>query len=140
MPEFIRDEDTLLAIIIRADYKANGIEFFTPDDFSQQLGYMNRPKGYTIEPHKHILNNRTITHTQEVLLIRSGKVKVCFYKNNNECFTDTILFGGDVILLAGGGHGFEMLEQSEIIEIKQGPYSENTDKIRFDPIESTKPL
>ncbi len=135
MPEFIKDENSLLAIIIRADYKANGIEFFTPDDFSQQLGYMNRPKGYTIEPHKHVPNNRTITHTQEVLLIRSGKVKVCFYKDNNDCFTETVLNSGDVILLAAGGHGFEMLEQSEIIEIKQGPYSENTDKIRFLPTE-----
>jgi hypothetical protein len=45
-----------------------------------------------------------------------------------------ILSAGDVILLAFGGHGFEMLEPTEIIEVKQGPYAGDQDKTRFESI------
>ncbi len=36
--------NNLLSIIIRSDYCKDGIEFFTPNDISQQLAYMNRPE------------------------------------------------------------------------------------------------
>ncbi len=121
----------LLAIIIRAEYKNQGIHFFTPDDFSQQLAYMNRPKGYIIDPHVHNLVDRKVTLTQEVLLIRSGKVRVDFFDDEKNYLESRILMQGDVILLAAGGHGFEMLEASEMIEVKQGPYSGDQDKVRF---------
>ncbi len=134
MVERILDhKEKLLAIIIKADYKKQGIEFFTPDDFSQQLGYMNRPKGYTIEPHKHQVHVRTVNITQEVLLIKSGKISVDFYDDENILLTKRVLTTGDVILLCAGGHGFEMLEETEMIEIKQGPYLNDEDKIRFIP-------
>lgn len=121
----------LLAVIIQANFKKEGIEFFTPGDFSQQLAYMNRPKGYIIDPHVHNLVDRKVTLTQEVLFIRSGKVRVDFFDDHKNYLESKILEKGDVILLAGGGHGFEMLEPSEIIEVKQGPYSGDQDKVRF---------
>lgn len=123
----------LHAIIIRSNYSNSGIEFFTPNDFSQQLGYMNRPKGYTIEPHIHNHVERKLVLTQEVLFVKSGKVRVDFYTDDKIFFDSKILEKGDVILLAEGGHGFEMLEPSEIIEVKQGPYCGEADKIRFEP-------
>ncbi|WP_199748366.1 hypothetical protein [Pedobacter sp. KBW01] len=120
-----------MAIIIKASYKKEGISFFTPNDFSQQLGYMNRPKGYVIEPHIHNINERKVTLTQEVLYIKSGKLRVDFYDQEKVFLESSILETGDVVLLAAGGHGFEMIEDSEIIEIKQGPYDGDKDKIRF---------
>ena len=120
----------LLAIIIRSHYKKEGIEFFTPGEFSQQLGYMNRKKGYVIEPHIHKRVERKVWYTQEVLFIRSGKVRVDFYDEKENYFNSCILRTGDVILLAAGGHGFEILEDAEMIEVKQGPYcSDDTDKV-----------
>jgi mannose-6-phosphate isomerase-like protein (cupin superfamily) len=77
---------------------------------------------------------REVTITQEVLLIKSGKVRVDFYDDDKNYLESTIVAKGDVILLAGGGHGFEMLEESEIIEVKQGPYAGEKDKVRFEPI------
>ncbi len=124
-----------LAIIIRRNFEKEGIEFFTPDDYSQQVGYMNRPKGYVIPPHTHNPVVREVVWTQEVLLIKSGKVRVDFYSEEREYLESRILVGGDVILLATGGHGFEMIEQSEIIEVKQGPYSGERDKTRFEPVQ-----
>jgi hypothetical protein len=131
MIEEIKNEDTIFAIIIRSYYNKNGIEFFTPKHFSQQLGYMNRPKGYCIEPHSHHKVERRVTLTQEVLHMRSGKVKVTIFDNNHDFFKECIIETGDTILLANGGHAFEMLEDSELIEIKQGPYGGDEDKIRF---------
>ena len=121
-----------LSIIIRANYSKEGIEFFTTNEFSQQLAYMKRPKGYNISPHLHLNTNKNIQNTQEVLLIRSGKVRVDFYEPDKKYFLSKILTKGDVILLAFGGHGFKILEESEIIEVKQGPYEEAKDKERFE--------
>lgn len=124
---------TLLALIIPATYRAEGIQFFTPDTFSQQLGYMNRPKDYAIAPHDHNPVLRTIELTQEVLFIRSGKVRLDIYApENREYLESHVLCAGDVALLAHGGHGLVMLEDAEIIEVKQGPYAGEADKVRFD--------
>lgn len=132
MIEQVIFQEILLAIIIRANYKKEGIAFFTPGDFSQQLGYMNRPKGYIIDPHVHNLVERKVTLTQEVLYVKSGKVRIDFYNNDRIYLQSRIVHTGDVVLLAAGGHGFEMIEDSEMIEIKQGPYCGDEDKVRFD--------
>lgn len=131
-------KDKLLSIIIKRDFKKNGIEFFTPDNFSQQLAYMKRPKDYVISPHVHNAIMREVQFTKEVLFIKSGKVRVDFYSDDKNYLESTILEAGDVILLAYGGHGFEMIEESEIIEVKQGPYVGEMDKVRFEPIEKEK--
>ena len=135
MLENIRHNNLLLAIIIRSDYKKEGIEFFTNNNDSQQLGYMNRPEGYVIAPHRHNLVAREVHLTQEVLFIKNGKVRVDFYDNSQNYVRSTVLEKGDVILLSDGGHGFKMLEQSEMIEVKQGPYCGDEDKVRFTPVE-----
>ncbi|MFA7083356.1 MAG: hypothetical protein WC141_02355 [Arcobacteraceae bacterium] len=138
MVEHIVHKGQLLSIIIRTNYTSDSIQFFTPDEFSQQLGYMNRPKDYIIPPHVHNPVQRDVQFTQEVLIIKSGRVRVDFYDNDRNYLESSILEQGDVILLAYGGHGFVMLENSEIIEVKQGPYAGEMDKIRFEPILNEK--
>lgn len=138
MIEHITHNNQILSIIIRADFQQDGINFFTPPTFSQQLGYMKRPSGYIIEPHRHNLIKREVVLTQEVLFIKSGKVRVDFYDNYQAYLKSILLSKGDVILLASGGHGFEIIEEAEIIEVKQGPYKEEEDKVRFSPVEKKK--
>lgn len=138
MTEKIQKNDKLLAVILRSNEHSGGIEFFTPSEFSQQLGYMNRPKDYIIEPHVHNLVKRTVDLTQEVLIVRSGKVRVDFYDDDRNYLESRILQTGDIILLAHGGHGFKMLEPTEMVEVKQGPYCGEMDKIRFDAIDDDK--
>lgn len=141
MMERIVCGDTLLAIVLRASYKTeSGIVFFTPSDFSQQLGYMHRPAGYVIAPHVHNEVVREVTLTNEVLFIRSGRVRVDFYDEQRRWVDSRVLATGDLVLLARGGHGFEMLEPTEMIEVKQGPYSGDTDKTRFEPAAPKSPL
>ena len=131
MLEQISYNNQILGIIIRAHYEKEGIAFFTPDTFSQQLGYMNRPVDYIIPPHVHNVVERKVELTQEVLYVKRGKVRVDFYNDEKEYIESRIISTGDVILLAHGGHGFKMLEQSEMIEVKQGPYAGEADKTRF---------
>ena len=128
----------MLACILRTEFHADGIKFFTPNDFSQQLGYMKRKTGYVIQPHRHVLVERKVSLTQEVLFIKSGKVRVDFYNDSQDYLSSRVLYEGDVILLAAGGHGFEILEESEIIEVKQGPYNGEEDKVRFQQVNQSE--
>lgn len=134
MIEQITHDGRTLAMLLRSTYRAEGIQFFTPNDFSQQLAYMNRPQGYVIAPHVHNPVPREVQFTKEVLFIKSGRVRVDFYDDDQNYLESRIVTAGDVILLAFGGHGFEMLEASEIIEVKQGPYAGEADKTRFSPV------
>jgi hypothetical protein len=133
--EQVNHKGKMLAVILRAGYHKDGIAFFTPCDFSQQLGYMNHKAGDIIPEHIHVLHPRNITDTQETLFIRNGKVKVNLYSPDRTFLISKELSGGDVILLVSGGHGFEFLEPTEIIEVKQGPYCGDQDKVRFRGIE-----
>lgn len=135
MIQTIEHNGQQLALIIRRDFKKDGIEFFTPGTYSQQIGYMNRPAGYVIPPHVHNPVSREVQYTKEVLFVKSGRLRVDFYSESQEYLESTILEAGDVILLAYGGHGFEMLEPTEMIEVKQGPYAGDQDKTRFDPVD-----
>jgi mannose-6-phosphate isomerase-like protein (cupin superfamily) len=131
MLEHIKHNEELLAIIVHNDFASNGIRFFTPDEFSQQLAFMRHPKGKLIEPHMHNIVPRSITYTQEVLIIRRGRLRVDFYDCDQSYLQSRILTAGDIILLAAGGHGFEILDDLEMIEVKQGPYTGEGDKTRF---------
>ena len=95
---------------------------------------MHREKDYVIAPHVHNIVQRDVKLTQEVLVIKSGKVRVDYYDDDRNYLESRVLIQGDVVLLASGGHGFEILENSEIIEIKQGPYAGDMDKIRFEAV------
>jgi mannose-6-phosphate isomerase-like protein (cupin superfamily) len=136
MIDRIVHEGRELALIVRREFRCDGIEFFTPGTYSQQIGYMNRPEGYVIAPHVHNPVAREVQYTKEVLLVRSGRVRVDFYSDAQEYLESTVLEAGDVILLSYGGHGFEMLEPTEMIEVKQGPYAGDEDKTRFEPVPS----
>lgn len=132
----IYDGDSLLAIIVSNKFDEPGIHFFTPDDFSQQLAYMKHPKGKTIIPHVHNRVPRQVEYTQEVLFIKSGKIRVDFYDMEQKYIESHVLSQHDVILLIKGGHGFEILEDLEMFEIKQGPYVGESDKTRFAAIQT----
>ena len=130
--EEIRDGNRIIAIIINGEYGKDGIEFFTPAEFSQQLGYMRHKKGYKIQEHRHKLHTREVKYTLETLFVRRGRVRVDFYTDDEAYITCRELKTGDVILLASGGHGFEFLEETEMIEVKQGPHGGDDDKERFE--------
>ena len=129
--EEIRTEEQLLAIIIRSEYDKPDISFFTSDDNILQVGYMSYPEKKIIQPHIHNKYKREIEGTQEVIFIKEGRVKVTFYNQEKEFVLDRELHSGDCVVLMSGGHGFELLEPTKMLEVKNGPYAFDEDKIRF---------
>ena len=127
----IRNNNEILAIILPHDFNRLGIYFVTPGSFSQQLAYMRHPAGKVIEAHVHNPVIRDAKNTLEVLFLKRGRLRVDFFTSDQRYLESRILEAGDVILLASGGHGFEVLEEVEMVEVKQGPYTGDRDKMRF---------
>jgi mannose-6-phosphate isomerase-like protein (cupin superfamily) len=131
MIERIHYENLLLALIVPHAFKEPGIHFVTPPDLSQQLAYMCHPTGKIIDAHLHNPVPREVNYSQEVLFIRKGRLRVDFYNEDCRYVESRILEAGDTILLVSGGHGFKVLDEVEMIEVKQGPYVGEGDKTRF---------
>ena len=132
--EEVRIDGELCAIIVPASFDKPGIQFFTPNELSQQLASMSYSLGKIIPAHTHNPVRREVSYTQEALFIRKGKLRVDFFSKTQEYQTSRMLYAGDVILLISGGHGFEVLEELNMIEVKQGPYAGEMDKARFTAI------
>lgn len=125
------DHKNLLALLVRSQFSKPGVTFFTDPELSQQLAYMNHPAGTEIEPHIHVPVSRNVFYTQETLIIKRGSLAAFIYDDQRNYITSRIVRAGDVLLLVRGGHGFEALEDLEMIEVKQGPYTGDRDKVRF---------
>jgi mannose-6-phosphate isomerase-like protein (cupin superfamily) len=136
MIENIEHHNELFALIVSHRFEQSGIHFFTPNELSQQLAYMHHPVGKIIQAHVHNPAPREVQYTQEVLFIKRGKLRVDFYTDQQDYLESRLLEAGDVILLVKGGHGFEVLEELEMIEVKQGPYVGEQDKTRFNGVNS----
>lgn len=136
--EEVRKKNRLLAMIIRNDYDCSGVDFITPNEYSQQVAYMHHPAGKVIDAHIHNMVHRNVVLTQEVLFIKKGILRVDFYDEYEDYLESRNLCAGDIILLVSGGHGFHVLEEIEMIEVKQGPYAGDSDKKRFEGITQDK--
>ena len=129
----------MLALIVRGKYrKRKGITFFTPNESTQQFGYMKHKRKHIIKPHLHKKRLTKILTTTEVILILKGLLRVDFYNNAKKYLYSKILKEKDIIMLVTGGHGFKVLKNVEMLEIKQGPYNLIKDKIKFENIEESK--
>lgn len=132
--ERIVHESQLLAMIISNQFAERGVHFFTPGELSQQVAIMRHDAGRVIAPHVHTPAPREIVYTNEVLVIRRGRLRVDFYTREQAYLTSRELVAGDIILLITGGHGFEVLEDIDMIEVKQGPFMGEQDKTRFEAV------
>ena len=139
MIEKIIHKKKLLALIVRGKYRnRKGVTFFTPNESTQQFGYMKHKKRHIIKPHLHKKRVTKISYTTEVILIFKGKLRVDFYNYYKKYLFSKILKEKDIIMLVHGGHGFKVLKNIEMLEIKQGPYSLIKDKIKFEEVNEKK--
>lgn len=119
----IKNKGKILAHIFKKELKSEGVKFLTPNEYSLQLGLLEHKKGVILRDHQHNPDIKyKVDTTQEFLYVEKGKVKITFFSNNWEKITEEILGKGDFLLHVDGGHGFEILEDARLIEIKQGPY------------------
>ncbi len=121
--ETIQHDGVVLAKIVYRQNLEEGAHFYTPDENLLQIGKLIHPKGKFIRPHKHSpVHIESDLPLQEVLYIESGKVKVTFYSTEDKWVCSRIVETGDTLLLINGGHSFEMLDKTSMLEVKQGPY------------------
>tara|TARA_B100001540_G_C15785363_1_gene632988 strand:- start:1003 stop:1434 length:432 start_codon:yes stop_codon:yes gene_type:complete len=139
MIERIYHQKKLYALIVRSKYKKKkGISFFTDKNATQQFGYMNHKKNHIILPHRHNKRHSKIDITTEVIIILDGILRVDFYNNKEKYLFSKKLYSNDLIMLSNGGHGFKVLKDVKMIEVKQGPYSLSKDKVKFEKANETK--
>ena len=139
MIEKIFYKKKLYALIVKGSYrKKKGINFFTPPYTTQQFAYLNHKKNHVIKPHKHKKRLTKIMSTTEVVLILKGILRVDFYTLNKKYLFSKILRKNDIILLVHGAHGFKVIKNVQMLEVKQGPYSDSKDKIKFENIDDKK--
>ena len=139
MIEKVYYKKRLLALIVRRQFrKKKGINFFTPKETTQQFGYMKHKKGHIVKPHRHNKRLTKIIRTTEVILLLKGSLRADFYNEKKKYLFSKIINEKDIIMLVHGGHGFKVLKNAEMIEVKQGPYSLEKDKIKFDEVDEKK--
>ena len=132
-------KNKLYALIIKETYQnKKGISFFTKNTANQQIGFMSHPKNYLIKPHKHQKRETKIFITSEVIILQKGKLRVDFYDTKKKYLFSIVVKTNQIIMLVHGGHGFKILEPVKMLEIKQGPYVNNKDKIKFDKIDEKR--
>ena len=139
MIEKVYNQKKLYALIVRKSYKKKrGVNFFTDKSATQQFGFMNHQKNHIILPHRHNKKRSNINITTEVIIILEGILRVDFYDNREKYLFSKKLYANDLIMLSGGGHGFKVLKNTKMIEVKQGPYSLSMDKVKFEPTNENK--
>ena len=139
MIEKVVHKNKLFALIVRSQFrKKSGIKFFTSKEATQQFGFMKHKKNHIIKPHKHSKRLTKILRTTEVILLLKGTLRVDFYNDKNKYLFSKKINERDIIMLIHGGHGFKVLKNVEMIEVKQGPYSLASDKIKFKTVDEKK--
>ena len=139
MIEKILHNKKLFALIVRRKFrKKSGVNFFTPKDTTQQFGFMKHKKNHIVKPHKHNKRLTRILRTTEVILLLKGTLRVDFYNDKCKYLFSKIINEKDIIMLVHGGHGFKTLKDVEMIEVKQGPYSLASDKVKFKKTDEKK--
>ena len=139
MIEKINYKKKLLALIVRSNFrKKKGINFFTPNESTQQFGYMKHQKYHVIKPHLHKKRTTKILYTTEVIIMLKGLMRVDFYTGKKKYLFSKTVKKNDIIMLVHGGHGFKVLKDVEMVEVKQGPYSLIKDKVKFENVNENK--
>jgi hypothetical protein len=129
LEEIKAPDGTTIAIILESTFHKDGVNFLSKEEFPLQLGISSYKQGQKITPHIHLDRKIIVENIQEAIYIKNGQTVVNLYDKTKKLFQSVILSAGDLIFFIAGGHGFEMLQDTTLIEIKQGPYlGKNIDK------------
>ena len=129
--EQIAADGKVLAFIIRCGINPDKTTFVTPSDLKQQVGFIVYPAGGKIQRHMHRPLERHIVGTSEVIIVRRGCCEIDIYDDERNLAATRKLSPGDIMLMVGGGHGYRMLDDTVLLEIKQGPYTGVDEKENF---------
>ncbi len=119
----IKLNDIVFAKHITAEDWEAGLKFYSADDDFIQVGSWNYDKSKELLAHTHNTVERIVQRTQEVLYIRKGRIKADIYDFEDKKIAEFEAAEGDVVVLLRGGHGYSVLEDNtQVLEVKTGPY------------------
>jgi hypothetical protein len=121
----------ILCYLVHPHGRPEATTFITPDDAIPQVGFIVHDAGGEVRRHYHLPLKRRIVGTPEVLIVREGRCEMDVYDDDEQLVATRELVEGDVMVMVGGGHGFRMLEDTVLIEVKQGPYFGAEEKVYF---------
>ena len=128
----IKDKNgKLLAMIIDYESVNQSKHFATKNNQELQVATFNLEKNEEIIKHIHPPQDRNIKTTSEVLIVLKGKIEYEIYDEDLEFCASGVVGSGSMLVLINGGHGLRIIDDAKFIEVKQGPYDESTDKVRF---------
>ena len=109
--------------IVKAGPPPSRTTFVTEPDAGMQVGQVVHPAGVAVAPHVHRPVSREVTGAPEVLLVQQGRCEMALYDTEGQLRERRELAAGDLVVLLECGHGFRMLEDTVLLEVKQGPYA-----------------
>lgn len=102
---------------------ADGSIPMTSSEEALQVLTLKHPKGRLVAPHIHKPHKRETNILQECLVVIIGKLRVSFFdEEDRTSVTQIDLISGETCIILAGPHSVEFLEDSEVIEIKNGPF------------------
>lgn len=121
----IKDGNLLLARYIPADDAwKDGLNFFSSEGDFVQVGTWRYSAGKELKAHIHNEFPREAMRTQEVLYIRRGRIQAHIYNMKEVKIAEIVASEGDILVMLSGGHGYDILtDGTEVVEVKNGPYS-----------------
>lgn len=112
-----------MAIVIKNQEFKQGLDFLTKDTDALQVGTWHYQKGQILKAHTHLEAERKNLNVQELVFVKSGKIRADLYGQHDKLVAQKELQSGDIIILISGGHGYEILEDgTQVLETKNGPY------------------
>ncbi len=133
-PVEIKQGDTVLARHIPSILAwREGLNFYSANEDFVQVGIWGYGAGKKLAEHIHNEVKREVLRTQEVLFVKSGRIRADIYDLQEKKIATIDAGAGDIVILLNGGHGYDILEDgTQVLEIKNGPYvGPEQDRRRF---------
>ena len=120
----VKEGEMVLARVIKSEELwKGGLSFFSQDQEFIQVGSWGYEAGKELKAHIHNEVRREVLWTQEVIYVKQGQIKAHIYDSNEKKVADIDVNAGDVIILLRGGHGYTITQNdTQVLEIKNGPY------------------
>jgi hypothetical protein len=122
-PKILEADGLIVAKIIKNGDWPENLQFYSEDRDFLQVATWNYNFGKHLKAHGHKVCARSSDRTNEVLFIKKGKIKAYFYDEDDNMIKEEDLTTGDIVIIYAGGHAYDILEENtQVLEIKNGPY------------------
>ncbi len=115
-------ESVHVATIVKPLDASDGLSFVTDDEKFLQLGIWNYKKNTQLDNHFHNEFERKSYKTNEFVFVLKGEIECNLYTEEGEFIERVLIKESEGIIQHNYAHEYKMLEDSIILESKNGPF------------------